>query len=80
MECYSYRLRQLHIGYKINYTTRTYNLTVNYHRRILSSTTRYLAHFNDKNLITFDEFVKSARDGNYNDKFDFELFNFNENK
>ena len=76
----SYRLRQLHIGYEINHTTRICNLTVNHYRKILSTTTRHPAHSNDKILIIFDEFIKVIRDGNYNDKFKFELHDFNENK
>ena len=68
------------MGYKINYTTRTCNLTINHCRRILCTTTGHLARFNDKILIIFDGFVKSARDGNYNDKFNFKLLDFDENK
>ena len=80
MECCSYRLRQLHMGYKLKHTAQTYNLTVNHRRRILGTTTGHPARFNDKILITFDDFVKSIKDGNYNGEFDFELFDFDENK
>ena len=69
MKCCSYRLRQMHLGYKLKYTARTYNLTVNHHRRILGTTKGHPARFNDKILVTFDEFVKS-----------FELFDFDENQ
>ena len=80
MECCSHRLRQLHMGYKIKHTARTYNLTVNHRRRILGTTTGHPARFNDKTLITFDEFVKGVRDGNYNNEYEFELCDFDENK
>ena len=57
----SNRLRQLYMGYKINYTARICNLTVNHCRRIIGTTTRYQAYFNDKILIISNEFVKSIR-------------------
>ena len=51
-----YRLRQLHMGYKLKHSACTYNLTVNHWRRILSSTKGHPASFNDKTLITYDDF------------------------
>ena len=68
-----YRLRQLHLGFKLTHTARTYNLTVNHRRRILSSMTGHPATFNDKSLITFDDFCSSIKDGVYDDLYQFEL-------
>ena len=70
----------MHLGYKLKSTARTYNLTVNHRRRILGTTKGHPARFNDKILVTFDDFVKSLRDGKYNDEYDFELLDFDENR
>lgn len=78
MEVCAYRLRRLHRGYKLKHTVRTYNLTVNHQRRILSTTKGHPATFNDKTLITYDEFVKTLKDSKYDDKFEFELYDYNE--
>ena len=72
----AYRLRQLHLGYKLTHTARTYNLTVNHHRRILSSTSGHPSTFNDKSLILFDDFCHSIKDGIYDDKYEFELYDY----
>ena len=61
MDRCSYRLRQLHLGYKLTHTARTYNLTVDHKRRILSTTDGHPACFNDKSFILFDEFVNSLK-------------------
>ena len=79
MERLSYRLRHLHLGYKLVHTARTYNLTVDHRRRILSTTDGNPARFNDKSLVLFDNFVKSIKRGKYYDDFDFQLYDFNEN-
>ena len=50
--------RQAHIGFKLKQTSRTYNIAVNHRRRILSSTGRHLARWNDKTTVLFDNFVK----------------------
>ena len=51
MERCIYALRQLHLGYKKEHTSRTFNLTVNHRRRILSTTSGHPARFTDKTLI-----------------------------
>ena len=61
----SYRLRQIHMGYKMKHRGRTYNITVNHRRRILSSTSGHPARFNDKTLVIFDEFCKKLKNGGY---------------
>ena len=81
MERCIYALRQLHLGYKKEHTSRTYNLTVNHRRRILSTTSGHPARFNDKTLIRFDRFVNALRDGCFDDDFHFELYDYdNTNK
>jgi hypothetical protein len=50
----SYRLRNNHLGPKQHLTTRTFNLTVNHRRRILSTTVGYPGRWNDKTVVLFD--------------------------
>ena len=76
MEKCSYRLRQLHLGFKLAHTARTYNLTVNHRRKILSTTKGHPARFNDKSLILYDDFMNRLNDGKYNEKNEFTLMAF----
>ena len=57
MERCSHWLWQSNKGFKLNMPSRTYNITVNHRRRILSSTTGHPARWNDKTLQLFDEFL-----------------------
>ena len=77
MENCAYRLRQLHLGYKDTHTARTYNLTCDHRRRIISTTSGHPARFNDKTLITFDTFMNELRDGKFDKTFSFELYDTN---
>ena len=70
----AYRLRQMHLGFKLAHTSRTYNMTVNHRRRILSSTKGHPARFNDKTLILFDTFMMELRRGVYDNKHSFSLY------
>ena len=54
MERCFYRLKNHHSGGKLSIPSRTYNLTVNHRRRILSSTRGHPGHWNDKTLVLFD--------------------------
>jgi len=54
----SHRLKQNHNGGKLTHTARTFNLTVNHRRQILSTTQGYPARWNDKTLVLFDDFVR----------------------
>ena len=54
LERCEYKLRQLHLGYKLAHTARTYNITVNHRRKILNTTHGHPARFNDKTLVLFD--------------------------
>ena len=47
MENCQFRLRQLHLGFKLAHTARTYNLTVNHRCKSLSSTRGHPTRFND---------------------------------
>ena len=76
MENCSYRLRQLHLGFKLSHTARTYNMTVNHRRKILSTTTGHPAQFNDKTLVLYDDFVNRLNDGKYNNINEFTLMAF----
>jgi hypothetical protein len=61
----SYRLRNNHLGSKQHLTTRTFNLTVNHRRRILSTTIGMPGRWNDKTVVLFDEFVSGIYEGLY---------------
>jgi hypothetical protein len=73
MEKCTYRLKNHHLSYKEHLTARTYNMTVNHRRRILSTTTGHPARWNDKTLIWFDQFVRAVYDGEILDDVEFEL-------
>ena len=75
----SYRLRQLHLGYKLAHTARTYNITVNHRRKILHTTTGHPARFNDKTLVLYDHFINRLHDGKCNDLHKFTLMDFGPN-
>ena len=68
-----YRLRQLHLGYKLSHTARTYNMTVNHKQRILHTTFGHPSRFNDKTLVLFDTLILKLKNGKYNDIYNFEL-------
>jgi hypothetical protein len=57
MERCSYRLANAHSGAKLRMPSRTYNMTVNHRRQILSTTRGHPARWNDKTLVLFDEFA-----------------------
>jgi len=59
----SYRLRNNHLGAKQHLTTRTFNLTVNHRRRILSTTIGMPGRWNDKTVVLFDDFVRGIYGG-----------------
>jgi hypothetical protein len=73
LERVEYRLRQNHLGFKMSHTARTYNITVNHRRCILSTTTGHPARWNDKTLILFDDFVVGLHEGRTLNDFTFEL-------
>lgn len=73
MEKCSHRLKQQHLGPKLSQTARSYNVTVNHRRRILSTTDGHPSRWNDKTLVLFDDFVKGIHDGTILDDATFEL-------
>jgi hypothetical protein len=63
LEKVRYKNRNLHLGYKLAHTARTYNVTVNHRRRILSTTSGHPARWNDKTLVLFDKFIRGVHEG-----------------
>ncbi|KAG7342192.1 DDE superfamily endonuclease [Nitzschia inconspicua] len=70
----SWKERQSHLSHKLPYTARSFNLTVNHRRRILSTTTGHPARWNDKTLITFDDFAMDLKEGKILGDHVFELY------
>lgn len=56
-------MKQVHSGFKLAGTARTYNLVVNHQRRILCSTKGHPGRWNDKTLVLFDELATALKDG-----------------
>ena len=67
------RLHNAHLGYKKDDTARTYNLTVNHCRRILSTTTGHPACWNDQTLVLFNLFARGIFEGKVLQDVKFEL-------
>ena len=78
LEKVSHRMRQAHLGFKMCHTARTYNVTVNHRRRILSTTSGHPARWNDKTLVLFDTLANSLRDGSSLQDLEFELYDYDE--
>ena len=58
-----YKRANLHKGFKLCGTARTYNMTVNHRRRILFTTHGHPSRWNDKTLQIFDEFMRGIMEG-----------------
>jgi hypothetical protein len=78
IECLECQFHQSHIGFKMAHTARTYNVTVNHCRRILSSTKGHPARWNNKTIATFDDFMQKINDGIILDDIIFELYDFDD--
>mmetsp|Transcript_9996 Transcript_9996/g.20675 ORF Transcript_9996/g.20675 Transcript_9996/m.20675 type:complete len:554 (-) Transcript_9996:27-1688(-) len=63
MEKCSSWLSQLHKGPKLAMPSRSYNITVNHRRRILSTTCGHPSRWNDKTLQMYDRFMRGIYDG-----------------
>lgn len=74
-----YRLRQSHLGGKLNLTAHTYNMTVNHRCRIFSITQGYPARWNDKTLVFFDDFVRGIYEGDLMQDVTFKLLQKDQN-
>jgi DDE superfamily endonuclease len=72
-------LKNLHSGGKMKQTARSYNITVNHRRRILSTTTGHPSRWNDKTLVRFDAFVMGIKNGENLADCRFDLFERSEN-
>jgi hypothetical protein len=77
LERVSHALHQSHTSFKVQGTARTYNLTVNHRRYILSSTTGHPCRWNNKTLQLFDGFLNDIYQGNILQDVEFELFERN---
>ena len=64
----------LHKGFKLNVPARSYNVTVDHSRRILSSTTGHPGTWNDKSLILFDDFICNVHNGKLYEDYEFKLY------
>lgn len=69
----SARLHQMHKGFKMSHTARTYNMTVNHRRRILSTTRGHPCRWNDKTLVLFDDLARGMKEGRRYQDVEFEL-------
>ena len=71
-------LAQVHKGFKASFTSRTYNITVNHRRRILSSTSGHPARWNDKTLVRYDQFASGIQNGEVLSDTIFYLYEYDE--
>lgn len=71
--------RLAHKGFKMSHTARTYNITVNHRRRIISSTTGHPARWNDKTLVRYDKLAVDMKNGEVLHDLCFELYDYDEN-
>ena len=68
-----HRLKQYHDSFKLSTPSRTYNITVNHRRRILSSTRGHPGRWNDKSVVMYDYLSCGLRDGTLYNNIEFEL-------
>jgi hypothetical protein len=61
----AYRLHNNHLGSKQHLTNGTFNLTINHHHHILSTTIGMPGRWNDKTVELFDEFVSGVYEGEF---------------
>ena len=73
MEMCSANFKQQNTGGKSSHTTHAFNITVNHRRRIISTTKGYPGRWNDKTLVTFDDFMRGIQDGEKLAHVDFDL-------
>jgi hypothetical protein len=73
LERVSHSQQQSHTSFKLQGTARTYNITVNHRRYILSTTSGHPCRWNDKTLQLFDSFMNDIYKGNILQDVEFEL-------
>ena len=72
-------LNHVHKIHKLNSSSRTYNITTNHRRYILSTTSDHPESYNDKTLLLFDDFLTSLQKGTILQDYEFELFDVDSN-
>jgi hypothetical protein len=78
MDMCCHGLQTANLGYKMPFAARTYNITVNHRRKILSSTCGHPSRWNDKCLVRFDEFATKLRNGEIMDDNFFNLYKYDD--
>lgn len=73
MDMCAENLKVLNTGGKSSHPTRAFNITVNHRRRILYTTVGYPGKWNDKTLVTFDEFLRGIHDGKLYSHIEYDL-------
>jgi hypothetical protein len=73
----SHAQQQSHNSFKMQGTARTYNITVNHRRYILSTTSGHPCRWNDKTLQLFDKFLNGIYKGKILQDVEFQLFQRN---
>ena len=73
IEMCKFGMRQMHKGWKLDKTARTYNISVTRWRRVLSSTKGHPSRWNDKSIVWFDDFQIKMKEGRFMPDFAFEL-------
>jgi hypothetical protein len=74
LERVSHSQQQSHRSWKLSGTARTYNLTANHRRRILSTTSGHPSRWNDKTLQIFDPLMRGIDNGEILGDHRFTLF------
>jgi len=69
----NWKSRRAHLGGKSKHPTRTYNMTVNHRRRILSTTPGHPGSWNDKTLALFDSLMADIKSGDILEDNTFEV-------
>ena len=81
MGCCPHQICHIHKGlFKLNYPSRTYNLSCNHQRRILYTTSSHPASWNDKTLQQFNKFMLDIYKGTILDDVVFELYDIYDGK
>lgn len=73
LERVSHRQQQSHSSFKMTGCARSYNLTVNHRRQILSTTSGHPCRWNDKTIQLFDRFMNAINNGEILQDVEFEL-------
>ena len=65
-----------HKGFKMNFPSRTYNVTVDHTRKVMATTCGHPASWNDKTVVMFDPLLTKLKDGYIPDNFEFVLLEY----